>query len=324
MSNQPPLRIRHRPRRWQRVLFIVIGAIVVVVVAVVVLGVVIVHRLNTPESVPKSWHAPSALPASATRSIPAGNLVYDSNRTGNYEIWTMNPSGGAEHQLTDDKAYDSWWAQLSPNRKTILFYRTPKGTHDRDYSKTSLWAMAANGSDRVELRPAGLDGWVYQGHAEWSPDGQRLVMFGGSRLNPQVWITNDLGESPKVVTHRGGSNIDPSWAPNGRTIAFVGCPGSVCLPEDQEIYVVADTGGVATRITYDSLQDDDPAFSHNGRELAWLTKVGGGTLSEGTWNIRLLPVQMSGTTVKSSAGAPIRVCWWTTTTRRSTASPPGP
>jgi len=127
-------------------------------------------------------------------------------------------------------------------------------------------------------------------------------MFGGSRLNPQIWITNDLGGNPTEVTYRGGSNIDPSWAPDGRTMAFVGCPSSVCLPRDQEIYVIPDTGGAATRITYDSLQDDDPAFSHDGRELAWLTKVGGGSLGVGTWNIRLLPVKTTGGTISVVRG----------------------
>jgi Tol biopolymer transport system component len=303
MSEQTPRRVRRRPhRRWQRVVLIVLGSTAVVLIASIVVIAVIVHRLNTPEAVPKSWRAPTVLPASTQPGIPAGSLVFDSNRTGNYEIWTMNANGDDERHLTDDRAYDSWWAQLSPNRRTILFYRTPRGTHDRDYSKTSLWAMAANGADQVELRPAGLDGWVYQGHAEWSPDGRRLVMFGGSRLNPQIWITNDLGGNPTEVTHRGGSNIDPSWAPDGRTMAFVGCPSSVCLPRDQEIYVIPDTGGAATRITYDSLQDDDPAFSHDGRELAWLTKVGGGSLGVGTWNIRLLPVKTTGGTISVVRG----------------------
>jgi TolB protein len=281
---------------------VILAATTGVIVAGIVVVVATVHRLNTPQAVPASWRAPTVLPASAP-AMPIGNLVFDSNRNGNFEIWTMNAAGGDERQLTNNKAYDSWWAQLSPNRRTILFYRTPKGVHDRDYSKTSLWAMAANGTDLVELRPAGLNGWVYQGHAEWSPDGRRLVMFGGSRLSPQIWTTTALGADPVEVTHRGGSNVDPAWAPNGSSIAFVGCPGSLCLPRSQEIYVVAASGGAATRITSDSLQDDDPAFSPNGRELAWLTKVSGSSLGIGTWNIRLISIETKGKTISLPHGA---------------------
>ncbi|MGO9029683.1 MAG: hypothetical protein ACLQOZ_13755 [Acidimicrobiales bacterium] len=284
-------------------MLIVVAALGVPLVAASIVIAIVAHRLNSPEGVPRSWRAPTVLPSSPTPSIAPGDLVFDSNRTGNYEIWTMNSAGGDEHELTHDPVYDSWWARLSPDRRTILFYRTPKGTHDRDYSKTSLWAMAANGTHPVELRPAGLDGWVFQGHAEWSPDGRRLVMFGGSRFSPQIWITDNLGGDPRAVTHRGGSNIDPSWAPDGLTIVFVGCPSSLCLPADQEIYTIPATGGEAIRITYDRLQDDDPYFSHNGLELAWLTKVSGGVFSVGVWNIRLIPVVTAGDQVTAAPGA---------------------
>jgi Tol biopolymer transport system component len=211
------------------------------------------------------------------------------------------------HRLTKNSKYDSWWARISPNRQTILFYRTPKGVHDRDYSKTSLWVMAANGSHEKEIRPAGLDRWVFQGHAEWTPSGTKLVMFGGSRFSPQIWVTNELGEHPHVITHRGGTNVDPSWAPDGRTIVFVGCPTSFCTPGNKEIYTIPATGGRATRITTDKVQDNDPYFSHSGTELAWLTKMTGGALSVGTWNIRMIPVLTHGAEVEATQGSTPRV-----------------
>ena len=167
--------------------------------------------------------------------------------------------------------------------------------------------MAANGTHQEELRPAGLDGWVIQGHAEWSPSGKQLVMTGGSRVNPQIWITNNLGGDPRSVTHRGGSNLDPSWSPDGMTIVFIGCPSSFCLPNDREVYTISTAGTGATRITDDNLQDNDPYFSHSGTELAWLTKMTGGVLSVGTWNIRMIPVHEEGDLVSALAGAKPRV-----------------
>lgn len=291
------------PRRWRRRLLVALGVFAALLAVAVVTIVIVVHRLNTPKAVPKGWHPPTSLPQSASPAIPPGNLVFDSNRTGNYEVWTMNSDGGDLRQLTHDSTEDSWWARLSPDRRTILFYRTPKGVHDRDYSETSLWAMAADGTDPVELRPAGLDGWVLQGHAEWSPDGRQLVMFGGSRFSPQIWITDYLGGDPRAVTRRAGSNVDPSWSPDGRTIAFVGCPGSLCLPSRHEIYTVSSNGTNLVRITDDSLEDNDPYFSHDGKQLAWLTKVSGGLLSVGTWDIRLVPVRRVGARVDVAKGA---------------------
>jgi Tol biopolymer transport system component len=307
--DQLPLHPDQRPRRprWKRVLFWVLGSVAALVVVLVVVIALAVHHLNTPQSVPASFRAPTALPSSPAEPIPSGNVVFDSNRSGNYEVFTMNATGGDVHQLTKNAKYDSWWARISPNRQTILFYRTPKGVHDRDFSKTSLWVMAANGSHKKELRPAGLDNWVFQGHAEWSPSGKKLVMFGGSRFSPQIWVTNELGGDPRAVTHRGGTNVDPSWAPDGKTIAFVGCPSSFCTPGNKEIYTIPATGGDATRITTDKLQDNDPYFSHRGTELAWLTKMTGGALSVGTWNIRMVPVVTHGAAIAAASGAKPRV-----------------
>ena len=279
------------------------GACFALLVVLVVVGVIIVHHLNTSATVPTSWRPPTALPRSATVGVPAGNLVFDSNRTGNYEIWTMGPTGANARELTHDPTYDSWWARLSPDRRTILFYRTPAGTHDRDYSKTSLWAMGADGSDLVELRPAGLDGWVQQGHAEWSPDGTQLVMFGGDHFSPQIYVTDALGQHPRKITDRKGSNVDPSWAPDGKTIVFVGCPGSFCTPSSHEIYTVPAVGGDVTRLTHDGIQDNDPYFSHSGRELAWLSKISGGLLDVGVWDIRTMPVVRSGDVIAAARGA---------------------
>jgi TolB protein len=276
----------------------VVGALVLLLV---VLVAVELHRLNTPAHVAPSFEPPPALPATGAPAIAPGNLVFDSNRTGNYEIWTMNATGGDERRLTDDRRFDSWWARLSPDRRTILFYRTPAGTHDRDYSKTSLWAMAADGTKQVELRPAGWQGWVVQGHAEWSPDGTRLVMFGGSRFHPQIWITNTLGADSRSITS-GGYSVDPSWAPDGRTVVFAGCTGALCSPGSHEIYTVAANGGSPTRITYDNLGDYDPYFSHDGTQVAWLTKLSGGLLSVGAWDIRLLPVEQHGSAVVGAPG----------------------
>jgi Tol biopolymer transport system component len=191
-------------------------------------------------------------------------------------------------QLTDDPQWDSWWPRISPDRSTVVFYRTPAGSHDRDFTRTSLWAIGADGSGAVLVRPAGLDKWPVQGHAEWAPDGQSLVMFGGpNRSNPQIFLTDRLGQNPRQITDRPGSNLDPSFAPDGRTIVFVGCPERFCTPGDQEVYTVPVAGGDATRITHDGIRDNDPYYSPDGTQLAWLSQISG--VLVGSWDIRIAP-----------------------------------
>ena len=91
-----------------------------------------------------TWTTPSALPRSDP--LPEDQLAFNSDRTGNFELFVMPAAGGEATQLTHEPAYDSWSPRVSPDRRTLLFYRTPKGVHDRDYTQAALWAVAADGT----------------------------------------------------------------------------------------------------------------------------------------------------------------------------------
>jgi Tol biopolymer transport system component len=222
-------------------------------------------------------------------ALGSDEIVFDSDRTGNFEIYVMRADGSGVRQVTSEPAFDSWWARLSPDRRFILFYRTPAGVHDRDPSKNSLWLTTTDGRSTIELRPRGTDGWRIQGHAEWSPDGTELVMAGGSRLSPQIYVTTNTGRDPRNVTRRDGLHIDPSFSPDGQTIYFVRCPGGwLCTPSRYEVYAIDAAGhGEPRRLTDDDMADYDPYASPDGMELAWLTQ----TSSDGpvgAWNIRMM------------------------------------
>ena len=83
--------------------------------------------------------------AFSPQPLPAGVVLFDSDRSGHYELYRMSADGRHQVRLTNDRRYDSWWPKLSPDRKTIVFVRTPAGTHDTNYSKVSTWAVDADG-----------------------------------------------------------------------------------------------------------------------------------------------------------------------------------
>ena len=219
----------------------------------------------------------------AATSLSTTRLLFDSNRTGNFEIFSMGFDGSAPTQITSDPSWDSWWPRLSPDRTRFVFYRTPAGTHDRDYTKTSLWAANVDGSDVHELIATGAYGWVYQGHAMWSPDGTQLVMFAGSKTNPQIWVTDSAGGSPRQVTSRPGTNIDPSWDPSGKSILFIGCPIAACVSTSYEVYRVGTDGSGAHQLTSDIARDQDPLSSPDGSHIAWLRQT-----TAPSWGIYLM------------------------------------
>jgi TolB protein len=221
------------------------------------------------------------------------HILFNSNHHGtNHEIYRMNADGSDLKQLTNDPRYDASWPRISPDRKRILFQRSPSGGKGgSDYKNMSLWMMNVDGSHPIELRPADKNGWAMQGHTEWHPNSRQLVLFGGpKRMNPQIYLADSKGNNFKAVTARSGQNLDPSFSPNGRYITFVGCPSFICFASNYEIYLIDSAGNKeAVRLTNDDLRDHDPYFSPDGKYIAWLTQSSSKGIA-GSWGIRIARV----------------------------------
>ena len=190
------------------------------------------------------WTAPTELPRSDPLS--KSRLAFDSDRTGNFELYAMSTDGSGVVQLTSDRSLDSWGPRISPDRTTAAVQ-----PHSRPECMTGTPPRRASGPSRQPAahrsscgRPV-FDGWGLQGHAEWAPDGRSLVMVGGPRTNAQIFVTDRLGQQPRAVTDRPGTNIDPRFTPDGTGITFVGCPKAICTPTSHEIYQIPTAGGQA-------------------------------------------------------------------------------
>jgi Tol biopolymer transport system component len=234
---------------------------------------------------------PVAPSAPAAPALAQDRLVFDSTRqSSNREIFVMKDDGTQITRLTSNSAYEHWWPRISPDRKKILFYRRPAGVAADDYAQASLWVMNADGSGVTQLISQGANGWSLQGHAEWSPDGKQIAMFGSYLGTLQIFVTDASGANAVRYTNQPGINTDVSWSPDGSKLLFNGCPASPCTPSNYEIFVMSATVplGTPTRLTVDGLADYDPYFSPDGSTIAWLTNTNpaanGGL---GAWGIRM-------------------------------------
>jgi Tol biopolymer transport system component len=231
--------------------------------------------------------------ATAAARVASQDLVLGSNYSGNYEIYLMAQDGSNLRQLTKDPAYDNWWPRISPDRQKIIYYRAPAG-EGSDYALADLMVMDVDGANPTLLRAAGDDGWSIQAHAEWSPNGDELVMCGTANDTVHLFVTNHQGTDYRQLTFDGTWNCDPSWSPDGSRIVFNRCAGDCGENKTNlEIYTIPVSGGQPTRLTNNGVADYDPYYSPDGKTIAWLENtdpnqwcVAGRCL--GFWSIRIM------------------------------------
>lgn len=96
-------------------------------------------------------------------SPDGSKVVFQSNRTGVFQIYSMKADGSDVRQLTNLQD-DSYGPSYSPDGKLIAFAHGGGG-------KSDVYLMAIDGSGARPLTIDGLD----NSHPHWSPDGRRVV-----------------------------------------------------------------------------------------------------------------------------------------------------
>ena len=125
-------------------------------------------------------------------------LYYDSDRSGNFDIWRSPLAGGQPEQLTTDPA-DDFGPTVSPDGRMVAFHSLRSGPGNRD-----VFVMPAGGGPATRVSTSPGDDRV----ARWSPDGQALS-----------WNDSFTPDSGLLVSRRGGSS---TWSPPVRFLGFEG------------------------------------------------------------------------------------------------------
>ena len=131
-------------------------------------------------------------------------VVFTSYRDGNAEIYTMNPDGSKQVNLTRNNAadYDPVW---SPNGEQILFVSDRDGPFD-------LYVMDADGSSVHKVFGSREFRW----NPTWSPDGRKIGYVQGKEKDSIIYVATIKGGLVERLTN----GFMPSWSPDGREIVF--------------------------------------------------------------------------------------------------------
>ena len=129
-------------------------------------------------------------------------IVFSSNRDGNWEIYVMDDDGDNQRNLTNNPGDDkdpSW----SPNGKRIAFSSARNGElHD-------IYVMDADGGNLLNITNHPDSDW----NPSWSPDGKRIAFVSNRTkdLNPDIYVMDADGGNPQNLTNNPHSDITPAW-----------------------------------------------------------------------------------------------------------------
>jgi len=134
-------------------------------------------------------------------------IIFASDRSGNWDIWMMNPDGTGLQQLTTDPA-DDFQPDLSPDGTKIVFISTRTG-------RTQPWVMNVDGSNQIQLLDVDSLSISYPygrnlHFPRWAPDGSYIIFeihFAGIISGPwaAIFRCDPDGSNPQVFVDFGPS-----------------------------------------------------------------------------------------------------------------------
>jgi Tol biopolymer transport system component len=173
--------------------------------------------------------------------------------SGHAQVWVMNEDGSGRRRLTH--LFSAKRGDWSPDGRRLVF----DGRFYRTMFDFDLGVMDADGSGmrRITRGPA------RDTQASWSPTGAWIAF---SRVQPgkeipEIWLVRPDGTGAHRIA-AGGDN--PSWSPDGRSIAFGGPAG---------IRTIRPDGSGLRRVT--RADDGDPKWSPDGRRIAFTRHLSG-------------------------------------------------
>lgn len=177
--------------------------------------VAVATTTTTTGSKPSIVGASTATDVVTDWSPDGSTLLVHSDRSANFEVYSIDPTTGAATNLTNSPAIDDW-AAWSPDGTQIAF------TSDRS-SGSHVWLMDADGTHQQQITTGDWSDWL----PAWSPSGAELAFLSNRDGQADVYAMRVDGSQQVNLTNtptRDEFMTANAWSPDGSEIVFDASP----------------------------------------------------------------------------------------------------
>jgi Tol biopolymer transport system component len=169
------------------------------------------------------------------------------------QIFTVNPNGSGETQLTFARDGHASAPEWSPDGSKIIFDGDVTGSQQ-------IYEMAADGSGRsLLLNDPGFN----DTNPRFSPDGS-MIAFSRCSATCVIDVVNANGTGPLTqLTSTVWNSFDPEWSPDGQKIAFDSNQDGLL----SAVWVMNADGSGQQRLTAPALEAAYPDWSPDGSHI---------------------------------------------------------
>ncbi len=190
-------------------------------------------------------------------------IVFESMRDGNWEIYVMRADGENTRRLTmhdGDDRRPSW----HPSGRSILFESDRSG-NNQFYSLELASLSIRQLTDFADGEPI---------FGRYSPDGNYLaISLTEAENQSSILLVDADGEVVQQLTDNAYRNYSPQWSPDGQEIVYFSRKDTD--NEDDEIYRNNIETGKEVRLTDWPKHNFCPAWSADGERIVYVTSMEG-------------------------------------------------